>query len=98
MYIYIYIYVYIYIYIHMDCYIVLYRCFFIKCVHVSMYVLVRQHGPFHRLRTPDNCRPRASRCGKPMGSGRPYRGTSLIKNRTPLGPYGRAMPGALWWS
>ena len=27
-----------------------------------------------------------------------YRGTSLIENITPLGPYSRAMPRALWWS
>ena len=29
---------------------------------------------------------------------RQYRGTSLIRNRLHLGPYSRAMPGALWWS
>jgi len=27
-----------------------------------------------------------------------YRGTSLIRNSTPLGPYGRPMPRALWRS
>jgi len=27
-----------------------------------------------------------------------YRGTSLIRNSAPLGPYGRYMPRALWWS
>ena len=27
-----------------------------------------------------------------------YRGTSLIRNRYPLGPYSRTMPRALWWS
>ena len=27
-----------------------------------------------------------------------YRGTSLIRNRTPLGPHSRTMPEALWWS
>ena len=27
-----------------------------------------------------------------------YRGTSLIRNSAPLGPYSRTMPGALWWS
>ena len=26
-----------------------------------------------------------------------YRGTSLIRKRHPLGPYGRPMPRALWW-
>jgi hypothetical protein len=26
-----------------------------------------------------------------------YRGTSLIKTRTPLEPYSRHMPRALWW-
>jgi hypothetical protein len=26
-----------------------------------------------------------------------YRGTSLIRNSTPLGHYGRTMPRALWW-
>ena len=25
------------------------------------------------------------------------RDTSLIRNSAPLGPYGRTMPGALWW-
>ena len=28
----------------------------------------------------------------------PYRGTSLIRNRLPLGPYTGHMPRALWWS
>ena len=28
----------------------------------------------------------------------PNRGTSLIRNSAPLGPYGRNMPKALWWS
>ena len=28
----------------------------------------------------------------------PYRGTSLIRNCPPLGPYSRTMPRALWWS
>jgi len=27
-----------------------------------------------------------------------HRGTSLIRNRTHLGPYSRPMPRALWWS
>ena len=27
---------------------------------------------------------------------KPYRGTTLIRNRTPLGPYSRTMPRALW--
>jgi len=27
-----------------------------------------------------------------------YRGTSLIRNSAPLGPYIRTMPRALWWS
>ena len=26
-----------------------------------------------------------------------YRGTSLIRNIAPLGPYSRTMPRALWW-
>ena len=26
-----------------------------------------------------------------------YRGTSLIRNCAPLGPYSRIMPRALWW-
>ena len=29
---------------------------------------------------------------------RAYRGTSLITNSAPLGPYSRNMPRALWWS
>jgi len=28
----------------------------------------------------------------------PYRGTSLTRERIPLGPYSRHMPRALWWS
>ena len=28
----------------------------------------------------------------------PYKGTSLIRNSAPLGPYRRNMPRALWWS
>ena len=27
-----------------------------------------------------------------------YRGTSLIRNRHPVGPYSRTMPRLLWWS
>ena len=27
-----------------------------------------------------------------------YRGTSLIRNSAPLGPYSRTMPRPLWWS
>ena len=27
-----------------------------------------------------------------------YRGTSLIRNSLPIGPYGRPMSKALWWS
>jgi len=27
-----------------------------------------------------------------------YMGTSLIRNRLPLGPYSRPLPRALWWS
>ena len=26
-----------------------------------------------------------------------YRGTLLTRNRAPLGPFSRIMPGALWW-
>ena len=29
---------------------------------------------------------------------RPYRGSSFIRNRTPLGPYSSPMPGAVWWT
>jgi len=29
---------------------------------------------------------------------RSYRGSLLIRNSTPLGPYSRTMPRALWWS
>ena len=32
------------------------------------------------------------------GDGREYRGTSLIRKRTPLGPYRRPMPRVLGWS
>ena len=28
----------------------------------------------------------------------PHRGSLLIRKRPPLGPYGRLMPRALWWS
>jgi len=27
-----------------------------------------------------------------------YRGTSIIRNRAPVGTYSRTMPRALWWS
>ena len=27
-----------------------------------------------------------------------YRGTSLIRNRAPLGPYSRTIPRVIWWS
>jgi hypothetical protein len=32
------------------------------------------------------------------GDAKPYRGSSLIRNSLPLGPYSRTMPRALWWS
>ena len=32
------------------------------------------------------------------GGRKAYRGTSLIRNRAPLGPYTRTMPRVLWWS
>ena len=40
--------------------------------------------------------------GGPHGLGTPYRGTPcrgtwFMRNRVPLGPYCRTMPGALWW-
>ena len=36
---------------------------------------------------------------RPFIPGRcPYRGTSLIRNSPPLGPYSRTKPRALWWS
>ena len=35
--------------------------------------------------------------GVPAEAG-PYRNTSLIRKRPPLGPYSRHMPRALWWS
>ena len=37
---------------------------------------------------------------KPRDQFRPivYRGTSLIRNSDPAGPYSRNMPRALWWS
>ena len=38
---------------------------------------------------PDEALPRANAV---------YRGTSLIRNSAPLGPYSRNMPRALWWS
>jgi len=39
---------------------------------------------------------------KLQGDGRPqaeraYRGTSLVRNRHPVGPYSRTMPRLLWW-
>jgi len=33
-----------------------------------------------------------------QSEGLAYRGTSLIRNSPPLGPYGRPMPRALWWA
>ena len=34
----------------------------------------------------------------PDNSGLAYRGTPLVRNSAPLGPYGRSMPRALQWS
>ena len=56
-----------------------------------------------------SCRCRAPPLGTPGAAHRtgeltpyakftPYRGTSLIRNSTPLGPYGRPMPWTLWMS
>ena len=32
------------------------------------------------------------------GASSAYRGTSVIRNSAPLGPFSRIMPRALWWS
>ena len=37
-------------------------------------------------------------CFTPTAVYNTYRGTSLIRNSPPLGPYSRPMPRALWWS
>ena len=39
-----------------------------------------------------------ARCPTMLGLLKPYRGTSLIRKRDPLGPYRRSMHGDLWWS
>ena len=55
-----------------------------------------------RQRTPPNLRS-GSRSAAAFGSRgtvsclQYHRGTSLIRNSLPLGPYGRTMPRALWW-
>ena len=36
-------------------------------------------------------------CGFWVLKFRVYRGTSLIRNSAPVGPYGRTIPRALWW-
>ena len=38
---------------------------------------------------------KTTRCREEEAIGRRYRGTSLIRNRAPLGPYSRPMPRAL---
>jgi hypothetical protein len=43
----------------------------------------------------DACRPLREGEAPPSD---PYRGTSLIRNSAPLGPYSKAVPRALWWS
>ena len=48
--------------------------------------------PLSSKATSDTDTPRVPRI--PFG----YRGTSLVRNCTPLGPYSRHMPRALWWS
>ena len=40
----------------------------------------------------------ADGCGRARSHVNVYRGPSLIRNSTPLGPYSRNMPRALWWS
>ena len=44
--------------------------------------------------------PAACGCASQVGLGhlRLYRGTSLVRKRSPLGPYCRPMPRDLWWS
>ena len=37
-------------------------------------------------------------CLAEPGTKSAYRGTSLIRNSAPLGPYSRNMPRYLWWS
>ena len=57
-------------------------------IHVYVYVYTYQ----------SRSRKRERRSCKPSSRGRDrYRGTLLIRNRPPLGPYGRTMPRALWW-
>ena len=42
-----------------------------------------------------SCLPPSERCHGVFSAR--YRGTSLIRNTPPVGPYSRPRPGALWW-
>ena len=39
-----------------------------------------------------------TRKNTPNGLGAPYRGTSLTRKRTPLGPYSKTICRVIWWS
>jgi len=81
--IYVYIYIYIYIYIHIYIYTYIYE---VGLAAAAAVALLRASRGDHRLpgRVLHSVLTRSS-----LGS---YRGTSLMRNRTPLGPYCRPMP------
>ena len=76
LYIYIYIYIYVYVYIYVYIYIYMYRYMY-RCNNIGggRYAMVAAEAPGRGL-------PHTDTCITP----RPYRGTSLIRNRAPLGP------------
>jgi len=101
-----YIYIHTYTYIHIYLCIYLYICMYVYvylymyiCIHMSIniyvYVLQWWWALLVCLTTPPGrvrrLRPNTSRAP----AGHPYRGTSLVRKRTPLGPYRRPVPRAL---
>ena len=69
------------------------------CIYVYMYICIclwrRRSGPGRR--TEGGIGPLLSFVSPAM-SLRGYSGTSLVRNRAPLGPYSRTVPRAIWWS
>ena len=87
MHIYIYIYIYKYIYIYV--YIYIYSCTYTRWWHPPQVRALVAHGASLEARTLAGRTPLFSAVAN---------GTSLIRNRPPLGPYSRPMPRALRWS
>ena len=61
--------------------------------HISPSILVYEETQDRTVQRAHGCSPSRTRFIPGQ-----YRGTSLIRNRAPLGPYRRTLSKAVWWS